>query len=109
MGNCQYIIREGSIHQSNDYLFYLLECMKFHRLLFQISTLEKEKEQRSKWKWTKSTCEEIRAFDPSKPSGVYTIDPDGFDRGEDPIAVDCIMENGISNVAMIHFSHIFDF
>lgn len=65
--------------------------------------MERREEQRFKLKWTKLTCEEIRAFDPSKQSGIYTIDPDGFDKGEDPITVNCVMENGKTNVAMIQY------
>ena len=40
------------------------------------------------------TCEEIRASDPSSPSGDYWIDPDGMGAGDDPILVYCDMFDG---------------
>jgi hypothetical protein len=40
------------------------------------------------------TCDEIRAFDPSVSSGIYRIDPDGPNLGDDPISVYCDMAAG---------------
>ena len=40
------------------------------------------------------TCNEVRAFDSSLLSGMYWIDPDGKDVGDDPIHVFCNMTTG---------------
>ena len=40
------------------------------------------------------TCNEVRAFDISLSSGMYWIDPDGKDFGDDPINVFCNMTTG---------------
>jgi hypothetical protein len=40
------------------------------------------------------TCHGIRSVDPSLPSGMYWIDPDGKGTGEDPIYVYCNMTTG---------------
>ena len=44
---------------------------------------------------TPRTCQEIRAADPSLPSGMQWIDPDGQGVGDDPIYVYCNMTTGI--------------
>ena len=41
------------------------------------------------------TCRELRAADPSLPSGMHWIDPDGQGVGGDPIYVFCNMSSGI--------------
>ena len=41
------------------------------------------------------TCHEARAANPSLPSGMYWIDPDGQGVGDDPINVLCEMTSGI--------------
>ncbi len=43
------------------------------------------------------TCQELRAADPSLPSGMQWIDPDGQGVGDDPINVYCNMTTGITN------------
>ena len=40
------------------------------------------------------TCQELRAIDPSLPSGMYWIDPDGQGVGDDAIYVQCDMTLG---------------
>jgi hypothetical protein len=40
------------------------------------------------------TCKELRAADPSLPSGMHWIDPDGQSVGDDPIYVYCDMTSG---------------
>jgi hypothetical protein len=40
------------------------------------------------------SCYEVRMADPSLPTDVYWIDPDGQDIGEDPIQVNCDMSTG---------------
>ena len=40
------------------------------------------------------TCHEARVADPSLPSGMYWIDPDGQGVGDDPINVVCDMMSG---------------
>lgn len=40
------------------------------------------------------TCHETRASDPSLTSGMYYIDPDGQDIGDNPIYVYCDMTTG---------------
>jgi hypothetical protein len=40
------------------------------------------------------TCRELRATDPSLPSGMHWIDPDGQGVGDDPIYVYCDMTSG---------------
>lgn len=40
------------------------------------------------------TCKELRAIDPSLPSGMYSIDPDGQGVGDNPIYVYCDMTSG---------------
>ncbi len=40
------------------------------------------------------TCREIRAADPSLPSGMYWVDPDGDGIGDDSIHVYCNMTSG---------------
>ena len=44
------------------------------------------------------TCNEVRAFDSSLISGMYWIDPDGKNVGDDPIHVFCNMTTGILNL-----------
>ena len=44
---------------------------------------------------TPRTCRELRAADPSIPSGMHWIDPDGQGVGDDPIYVYCDMKSGI--------------
>ena len=44
---------------------------------------------------TARTCEELRAADPSLPSGMYSIDPDGQNYGIEPLPVYCNMTSGI--------------
>jgi hypothetical protein len=44
---------------------------------------------------TPRTCKELRVIDPSLPSGMYSIDPDGQGVGENPIYVYCDMTSGI--------------
>ena len=41
------------------------------------------------------TCHELKASDPSLPSGMYYIDPDGQNVGDNPIYVYCDMSTGI--------------
>lgn len=41
------------------------------------------------------TCHEIRLEDPTLPSGMYWIDPDGNGIGDFPISVYCDMTKGI--------------
>ena len=43
------------------------------------------------------TCQELRAANPSLPSGMQWIDPDGQGVGDDPINVYCNMTTGIKN------------
>lgn len=43
------------------------------------------------------TCHETRASDPSLPTGMYFIDPDGQDIGDNPIYVHCDMATGINS------------
>ena len=45
------------------------------------------------------SCEELRIVDPSSESGVYRIDPDGTDNGDDPITVYCNMTTGSTIVS----------
>lgn len=54
---------------------------------------------------TYKTCREIQLADPSLPSGLYWIDPDGQGVGDDPIQVHCDMVTGkvITIVAFILF------
>ena len=40
------------------------------------------------------SCHEARLADPSLPTDVYWIDPDGHGVGEDPIQVNCDMSTG---------------
>jgi hypothetical protein len=40
------------------------------------------------------TCRELHASDPSLPSGMHWIDPDGQGVGDDPIYVYCDMTSG---------------
>jgi hypothetical protein len=40
------------------------------------------------------TCRELRADNPSLPSGMHWIDPDGQGVGDDPIYVYCNMASG---------------
>jgi hypothetical protein len=44
---------------------------------------------------TPRTCKELRVIDPSLPSGMYSIDPDGQGVGDNPIYVYCDMMSGI--------------
>ena len=44
------------------------------------------------------TCRELRATDPSLPSGMQWIDPDGQGIGDDPIYVYCDMTSGTNLV-----------
>jgi hypothetical protein len=44
---------------------------------------------------TPRTCKELRVIDPSLPSGMYSIDPDGQGVGDNPINVYCDMTSGI--------------
>jgi hypothetical protein len=44
------------------------------------------------------TCRELRATDPSLPSGMHWIDPDGQGIGDDPIYVYCDMTSGTNLV-----------
>jgi hypothetical protein len=41
------------------------------------------------------TCQDLRAADPSLPSGMHWIDPDGQSVGDSPIYVYCDMTTGI--------------
>jgi hypothetical protein len=41
------------------------------------------------------SCAEALSIDPSLPTGVYKIDPDGMIIGDSPIDVYCNMETGI--------------
>ena len=41
------------------------------------------------------TCRELRTADPSLPSGMHWIDPDGQGVGDDPIYVYCDMTSGM--------------
>ena len=43
---------------------------------------------------TPRTCQQLRADDPSLPSGMYWIDPDGQSVGDSPIYVYCDMITG---------------
>jgi hypothetical protein len=43
---------------------------------------------------TPRTCKELHATDPSLPSGMHWIDPDGQGLGDDPIYVYCDMTSG---------------
>jgi hypothetical protein len=43
---------------------------------------------------TPRTCRELHATDPSLPSGMQWIDPDGQGLGDDPIYVYCDMTSG---------------
>ncbi len=45
------------------------------------------------------TCKELRAADPSLPSGMHWIDPDGQSVGDNPIYVYCDMSSG----QIVHF------
>ena len=40
------------------------------------------------------TCSEIKSVNPDLDSGMYWIDPDGQDVGDDPIEVHCEMSSG---------------
>jgi hypothetical protein len=40
------------------------------------------------------TCSEIKSVNPDLDSGMYWIDPDGQDVGDDPIEVHCDMSSG---------------
>ncbi|EFX66774.1 neurexin IV [Daphnia pulex] len=44
------------------------------------------------------TCKEIHSNDPSSPSGMYWIDPDGQGVGDDSIYVHCDMTTGTTSV-----------
>ncbi|XP_046645845.1 uncharacterized protein LOC124336186 [Daphnia pulicaria] len=44
------------------------------------------------------TCRDLRATDPSLPSGMYWIDPDGQGIGDDAIYVQCNMTSGSTSV-----------
>ena len=52
---------------------------------------------------TPRTCRELRAIDPSLPSGMHWIDPDGSGVGDDPIYVYCNMISGLKNKSLILF------
>ncbi|XP_046459310.1 uncharacterized protein LOC124205831 [Daphnia pulex] len=47
---------------------------------------------------TPRTCKELRVIDPSLPSGMYSIDPDGQGVGENPIYVYCDMTSGSTSI-----------
>ncbi len=49
------------------------------------------------------TCQELRAANPSLPSGMQFIDPDGQGIGDDPIYVFCDMSTGKYFVIFIYF------
>ncbi|XP_046654383.1 uncharacterized protein LOC124347052 isoform X2 [Daphnia pulicaria] len=56
------------------------------------------------------SCHEVRMADPSLPTDVYWIDPDGQDVGDDPIQVNCDMSTGMTIIghdaeAAINVSH----
>jgi hypothetical protein len=40
------------------------------------------------------SCSEIKSANPDLDSGMYWIDPDGQDVGDDPIEVHCDMSSG---------------
>ena len=48
------------------------------------------------------TCHEARAANPSLPSGLYWIDPDGQGIGDDPINVFCDMSSGEGLTSVRH-------
>ena len=48
------------------------------------------------------TCHEARAANPSLPSGLYWIDPDGQGVGDDPINVFCDMTSGEGLTSVQH-------
>ena len=54
------------------------------------------------------TCRDLRAADPSLPSGMHWIDPDGQGVGDDPIYVYCDVISGfkIRNIFFIYYSSI---
>jgi hypothetical protein len=54
------------------------------------------------------TCRDLRAADPSLPSGMHWIDPDGQGVGDDPIYVYCDVISGfkIRNIFLIYYSSI---
>lgn len=44
--------------------------------------------------YVRRSCLEIRSFNPSLPSGMYWIDPDGQEAGDAPIVAFCDMNTG---------------
>ena len=58
---------------------------------------------RSKHKiqWLLKSCEEIRSYDPTKPSGFYLVDPDGIANGDPPVQVFCDMTVGNWNLIFL--------
>jgi hypothetical protein len=51
-----------------------------------------------KIQWLLKSCEEIRSYDPTKPSGFYLVDPDGIANGDPPVQVFCDMTVGNWNL-----------
>ena len=88
--------------------------MQLKKALNQIKTLDDmirnsnqtKSEMRSKHKiqWLLKSCEEIRSYDPTKPSGFYLVDPDGIANGDPTVQVFCDMTVG--NLNLNYFKNI---
>lgn len=50
--------------------------------------------------FVRKSCQEIRSFNPSLPSAMYWIDPDGQGVGDGPIAAHCDMSTGFRLICM---------
>jgi Fibrillar collagen C-terminal domain len=68
------------------------------RLEERISQLEDAKRSRQAVKFIVRTCDELKAYDPSKASGLDLVDPDG-PFGDDPIPTFCDMATGTTQVS----------
>ena len=83
-----------------ELLNYMLRLMKLEET---VSILEAKTALQegilSKLNLTPKTCEEIRASDPSKQSGMYWVDPDGQGSGDPPIYVYCNMITGSTSIS----------
>ena len=78
-------------------------CPEFYRqveaLEDKLRRLESQEKAKEANKWLLRNCEEIRLFQPSKPSGIYRIDPDGPLVGEEPISAYCNMTSGSTSIS----------
>jgi hypothetical protein len=64
-------------------------------LNFHLNNRQSAIQLTGKMSGTPRTCRELRMSNPSLPSGMQWIDPDGQGVGDDPIYVYCDMTSGI--------------